>query len=33
MIIRIFRVTVHPGKGDRFRTFFLETARPLTVAQ
>ncbi len=33
MIIRILRVTVHPEKREQFRTFFLETARPLMAAQ
>jgi heme-degrading monooxygenase HmoA len=33
MIIRVFRATVHDGKQDEFRTFFLETAVPLLSSQ
>lgn len=32
MIIRIFRVTVFPGKREAFRDFFLNTAVPLMHA-
>ncbi|SPH17587.1 hypothetical protein DEA8626_01110 [Defluviimonas aquaemixtae] len=33
MIIRIFQVTVHEGKEDEFRDFFLDTALPLMKRQ
>ncbi len=33
MIIRIFRVTVHDGRQDEFREFFLNTAIPLVRGQ
>jgi heme-degrading monooxygenase HmoA len=33
MIIRVFRATVHDGKQDEFRKFFLETAVPLLTSQ
>jgi quinol monooxygenase YgiN len=29
MILRIFKVTVHEGRVDQFRDFFLNTAIPL----
>ncbi len=32
MIVRIFRVTTHPGQRARFETFFRETAVPLMRA-
>jgi quinol monooxygenase YgiN len=33
MIVRIFRVTVHPHKRAEFERFFVETGIPLTRAQ
>lgn len=33
MIVRVFRVTVHAGKEDEFRRFFLDTAIPLMKRQ
>lgn len=33
MIVRIFRVTVHPGKEDLFAAFFRDTALPLVASQ
>lgn len=33
MIVRVFQVTVHDGKIEEFRKFFLETGIPLTRGQ
>ena len=33
MIMRVFQVTVHDDKIDEFRSFFLDTAIPLTRGQ
>ena len=33
MIVRVFRVTVQPGKEAEFRKFLLETGLPLTKSQ
>ena len=33
MIVRVFQVTVHDGRRDRFEDFFLNTALPLMREQ
>ena len=33
MIIRVFRPTIHPGRGDEFESFLRDTAVPLVSRQ
>ena len=33
MVVRVFRVRVHPGKEDEFERFVIETGIPMLKAQ
>ena len=33
MVVRVFRVRVHPGKEDEFERFVIETGVPMVKAQ
>ena len=33
MVVRVFRVRVHPGKEDQFERFVIETGIPMVKAQ